>query len=298
VRKFLYILIFLIHLQLISAIKYDDGLALIYKKGLVNIDNQDVRLAAELLLKEMIVKDERQIKIDFSDDIEKIILSFQEAKADILSLSFIYYLQEYNRISPHVKDAWILIARKNDTFRRFFLVVNKKSEISSLKELKNKRIGLLELDSIQELYIDGLLLEKEGMQSQEFFREKVYYPKFSRGLLKLFFNKIDACIVSEYAWDIAVELNPQIKDKLKIIDKSADIFPPVSLILTHKKSSYYTKLYENFALGLDENSRATQIFNMYQIVQSIKVSENDLIPIREYYKHYLKLKKDKSNNAK
>ncbi len=289
--KFFSIFVFLLPLYLFSANNIDQGLAIIYKKGLAHINNEDIRLALDILLQEMLKNKDILIKTEFTDDLEKAINDFKDAKADLLSMSFIYYLQEYDRIFPYVKDSWILTAKKNDSFRRFFLLVNKKSNITSLAELRGKKIGLHEADSMQELYIDTLLLEKQGVQSKEFFGEKIYYPKFSRALLKLFFNKIDACIVSKNAWDIAVELNPQIKNKLKIMNQSSDIFPPDALVLTHKTSPIYATLYENFAIKLQHDSRATQVFNIYQIAESVKVNGSSLAPIISYYKHYVELRK-------
>jgi ABC-type phosphate/phosphonate transport system substrate-binding protein len=296
--KFFFIFLFLLPLYLFSASSDDKGLILIYKKGLANIYNQDIRLAVEILLKEMAKNTDILFETKYTDDLEKAIYDFQDLKVNILTMNFIYYLQEYEKISPYVQDAWTLLAKKNNNFRRFFLLVNKKSKIHSLKELKNKRIALLEKDSIQELYIDTLLLENEGVESNEFFREKVYQAKFSRALLKLFFNRIDACIVSEYVWDIAVELNPQIKNRLRIIDKSPDIFPPISVTLIRKESPEYSKMYKSFASDLRKNTRTTQFLNMYQVVESIKINESNIKPILEYYKHYLRLKKIKFKNAR
>ncbi len=294
--RFIILFLFLIPLSLFSANKEHKGVVIVYKKGLANIDNKDIRLGIEILLQEMLESEDISFKAEFTDDFEKAISDFQSVKADFLSMDFVYYMQEYDSLSPYVQDTWILITRKKNTFRRFYLLVNKKSGINSLAELKNKRIGLLESDSLQELYINTLLLENQGLKSKKYFKEKIYYPKFSRALLKLFFNKIDACIVSENTWDIAVELNPQIAKSLKFIDKSPDIFPPVSITLTHKKSPYFSKLYKDFSLKLENNSHAKQIFDMYQIVESVKVSKKDLAPIFKYYKHYLEL--EKKNYAK
>ncbi len=266
------------------------AIAIIYKEGLASIDNKDVRLAMNLLLQEVTAKSQYKIQTKFLDNPEKIVKEFQNAKVNLLILDFINYLKNYEKINSSVKDRWILLSKKDNTLRRFYLLVNKKSAINSLKDLQSKTIGLLKYDSMQKLFLDYSLLKDQNQTSDTFFKEKKLFLKPSRALIKLFFNKIDACIVSEYAWDTAVEINPQFKKRLKIIQKSKDIFPPVALILIHKNSPFFSKLYEKFVFTSQMNSKSKQILNMYQAVQSVNLSEKEVQPIYTYYKEYLKLK--------
>jgi len=269
-----------------------ESIAIIYKKGLASIDNKDVRLAVDLLLKEVTAKSKYTIKTEFSNDLKKTIDDFQHSKIDILSLGFIYYLQHYDEINDFIEDRWVLLAKKNDKFRRFLLITNKKSNINSLKDLRDKSVGLVKFDSIQDLYLDTTLLQEQKEDAASFLKTKKYYLKPSRALIKLFFNQIDACIVTEYAYNTATEINPQLKKQLKIIQRSEDIFPPIVLILTHKNSSYFSKLYEKFVFTSQMNPKTKQILNMYQTVQSVGLSDEDIQPIYRYYQTYKQLKNE------
>ncbi len=267
-----------------------EGLAIIYKKGLASIDNKDVRLAVNLLQQEVFSKSKHKIITKFSNDLNSTIENFQHAKIDIFSLDFIYYLKNYAKINPYIGGRWILLEKKDNKFREFFLIVNKKSAINSLKDLKSKTVGLVKNDSMQELYLDTLLLENVHQSSYKYLDKIKYYTKPSRALIKLFFNQIDACIVSKYTWNTAIELNPQLEKKLKIIKRSQDIFPPVVLTVIHKKSPYFSKLYEEFVFTSQMNVKTKEILRMYQTVQSMKLTENDIDAILKYFNKYKKLK--------
>jgi hypothetical protein len=258
----------------------------VYKEGYPFVENEDIRLAIDLLMEEVVSGSNLSLKTRFNDDMEEVILSFQKHRSDAISMNVLYFLQEYDRINPYIGDLWSLVESKNQLLRKFYIVVNKKSEISSIEQLKGKVMGLLEFDSMQELYLDGMTLQKYQKQSKQFFSRKQYYPKSSRALLKLFFNKIDACIVSERSWNTAVEINPQLKRNLQIIDISPEIFPTITLILTHKKSSELAKLYEKFAVASRMNAKTKQVLMMYQAAESQKLNVADLKPLRDFYNQY------------
>lgn len=268
-----------------------EGLAIIYKKGLASIDNKDVRLAVNLLQQEVFSKSKHKINTEFSNDLNHTIQEFQKSKIDIFSLDFIYYLKNYKKINPYVGGRWVLLEKKDNKFREFYLIANKKSKINSLKDLKSKTVGLVKNDSMQELYLNTLLLEDLHTSSEKYLNKIKYYTKPSRALIKLFFNQIDACIVSKYSWNTAIELNPQLKKKLKIIKHSKDIFPPVVLTLIHKNSPYFSKLYEEFVFTSQMNVKTKEILRMYQTVQSMKLGQNDIEPILQYFDKYKKLKR-------
>ncbi len=268
-----------------------EGLAIIYKQGLASIDNKDIRLAVNLLQQEVFSKSKYNVNTQFSNDLHHTIQEFQKSNIDILSLDFVYYLKNYEQITPYVGGRWVLLEKKDNKFREFYLITNKKSKISSLKDLKDKTVALVQNDSMQELYLDTLILEELHTSSDTYLNKIKNYTKPSRLLIRLFFNQIDACIVSKYTWNTAIEINPQLKKRLQIIKHSQDIFPPVVLTLIHKNSPYFSKIYEEFVFSSQMNTKTKEILKMYQTVQTIKLTQDDIEPILKYFNNYKNLKR-------
>jgi len=65
-------------------------------------------------------------------------------------------------------------------------------------------------------------LHDYGEEFSAFFSEVKQVDKPSRGLLPVFFNQSDACVLTEESFSTVSELNPQLKNELIIIEKSPE----------------------------------------------------------------------------
>ena len=60
----------------------------------------------------------------------------------------------------------------------------------------------------------------------DFFKEIQDAKTESQAILDVFFSKSDACLVARHVFEDAIELNPAIGKKLKIIHHSKRIYAP------------------------------------------------------------------------
>lgn len=103
------------------------------------------------------------------------------------------------------------------------LLVRSDSGITSLAQLRNKDIFLPEnrYASLTAYWLDTLLMEGQLAPSKEhFFSAIKTHEKATCVVLPVFFDKCDACIVSDKTFKLMCELNPQIGNKLTPLEMS------------------------------------------------------------------------------
>lgn len=99
------------------------------------------------------------------------------------------------------------------------LISRKGAGIQSASDLAGKRVVLLDDNDISDLLLETACLKK---LRQSCAKARVKIDKANRSrqqVLKLFFDNADAAIVRGYAYDLAVELNPQILSKIQIVER-------------------------------------------------------------------------------
>jgi len=135
---------------------------------------------------------------------------------------------EYAQIRELLADDVVLCGVISDSiWEEYILLVNRKSNIKKLSDLKGRTLGMLSTAraSLAETWLDTLLL-REGLGPVTGFFDRVDEDLKPRNLLlSLFFGKLDACVVTRRGFEIMVELNPQTGKQLDILEISQPMVP-------------------------------------------------------------------------
>jgi isocitrate/isopropylmalate dehydrogenase len=127
--------------------------------------------------------------------------------------------------------------------------------------------------------------------AKRYFSKIQEYDKSSRVLMKLFFNKIDACIIPQHTWEMMREMNPQIDKKLKVLDRSEKIFLSALSLISKKMNDKLYLVHKNNALKLKNSSKGKQILTLLKGKIYKSVDKAFMDPMVDYYQEYLALKK-------
>ena len=111
---------------------------------------------------------------------------------------------------------------EGETGISYLIITRKEKKLNNLSELKNLSLGynILNQDIFSSLWLDILLNKNKLPAKEKFFSKVEGNTKDSRLILDVFFRKLDVCLVAKHSYELMVELNPQIKDKLKIMYSS------------------------------------------------------------------------------
>jgi ABC-type phosphate/phosphonate transport system substrate-binding protein len=175
----------------------------------------------------------RKKRIDFDpvplilDDAKAFIDAFRNNRIDIAGVTAREFLEINEKVplTPH-----FLAIRKGAALQDNVILVHTGSGINILDDLAGKDILLLGgLDgNIAKVWLETLVMEKGFPTLDRFFgaRTRIVY-KASQAVLPVYFKQATACMAPRLSFETMVELNPQLRNQLKIIVTSPAFAPLV-----------------------------------------------------------------------
>jgi hypothetical protein len=115
-----------------------------------------------------------------------------------------------------------ILSKTDQPVGAFMLITDKNKTLDTLKKIPERTL-ILEAGGrgdIAKLWMDTLLQARGLPKHNLFFDILRTGNKPSRILLPVFFGQADACIVSEDAFEVMSELNPQLKEQLVVQQRS------------------------------------------------------------------------------
>ncbi|MEJ2661458.1 MAG: PhnD/SsuA/transferrin family substrate-binding protein [Desulfobacteraceae bacterium] len=162
---------------------------------------------------------EMRLHLDFLDRDGGLVEVMTSKQYDVIATTGLDYLELRGRIRLR---PLVILSKTEQPTDTFLLITRKNKTLKTLAGLPNRTL-IIEAcgGDIAKLWLDTQL-EAHGLpRHQEFFHVVRTGDKPSRTLLPVFFGQADACVVSESAFAVMSELNPQLKEKLAVEVRSA-----------------------------------------------------------------------------
>lgn len=170
------------------------------------------------------------------------------------------------------------------------LIVRSDKDINSVKDLRGKRLGMIENDELADIFLDTLML-KDLKKSYKTIGLSIHQQKkINHLILDIFFDRIDAGVVYMSSFNVMTELNPEIKNKIKILEE---------LKIKGKNFSYFRHNYPlreamtDVAMGFSDSPRGKLILEIFKTPEIDFCKVEDLDVFDKLYKDYLRLKQHK-----
>jgi len=241
-------------------------------------------------------KSEKQIAINFWDDyfnkrtknysvsssvtsIDKFMKHLDGGKIDYVLLDGSNYIQYYHRLEPNLTDEAWLVQRTEHSFEEFVLLVRQETNIDHFRQLRNTVFSLHSGYGLLRLYLEQLVLKTSNMSITDYFKEIRDAKTESQAILDVYFSNSDACVVAKHVFDDAIELNPAIKEKIKIIQRTERIYAPAIYLALNGVSKQGQ---QNFSRGVDmlnNTIRGRQILDLFGIHIIKRIDPKKLQPM-------------------
>jgi ABC-type phosphate/phosphonate transport system substrate-binding protein len=160
------------------------------------------------------------LHLDFLVKDNGLIDTITNKKYDVIATTGLDYLSLRERI--HLRPLAIL-SKTDEPTDTFMLVTRKNKSLKTLAGLPNRTL-IIEAGGggeVANLWLDTVLAARGLPPHEKFFNVLRTGDKPSRTLLPVFFGQADACVVSESAFGVMSELNPQLKEHLVVEERSA-----------------------------------------------------------------------------
>ena len=179
----------------------------------------------------------------------------------------------------------------SQNFDVYLLITNINNKVDNLKQLKNVSIMIPKSieKSIGDYWLKSLLREELGKTDFKTITFLSSKQKDTEAMLSVFFGKTDYVLITESSFDLGCELNPALKSKIKILNRSGNLLEGVfayrvGVDLTTVKSI------ADVAIDIHKDVEGRQILNLFKIQKIIPVSEKDIVEsqtiINKYNKYF------------
>lgn len=178
---------------------------------------KDIKIAFRELLRLYASNYGLNVNVIYYNSEKRAVDDFCRGKIVSISAPGIVWANNYKRLFP--KSSIFYLASKSANEYVTHLLLRKKGSIAPLQScmvsIPQSRYNAL-------LYFRRYLLE-HGVDPRDSLL-KIEQTKNSRiAIFRLFFGKSDFAVVPKESWEIAVEMNPQLKAKIDIVDESPNV---------------------------------------------------------------------------
>lgn len=256
------------------------------------VNRADVEITLNFWSKELIAHEgtKRDFVVTSSkavlyEDIEEMKRDFENGELDLINAPPLLIARYFNRA---LLGTGFMGLQQDKKLEHYYLIANNRSNIASIKNLPGKRLMMLDRDETAEIFLDSLVLKSLGKSYKDINLNVQYQNKSNRIILDVFFNAADTAIVYGTAYETAVELNPAIKDKIKILAEYA---------IKSKNFSYFRRDYnlseqaKEIAINFEQTPRGKQILEVFRFAELAECSVDELDAFDRFYQEYLELRR-------
>ncbi len=255
--------------------------------SLNDIDSKDIKISLDFWAQEISKNSNLGLKSYFYKDINKMKKDVENKKLDVVTASLLVLAKDFEKDT--FQDGFNAVGRDPKSQNTLLLLVPKNSSIKTVKDLKHKRIIRSQSNDMEQLFFNTQLQKLFHLDADEFFKKTIYVKNYAKAVLKLFFKKADAALVTQEAYELAAELNPQIKKRLKIL-KSYNVNLKNAALFRKDIPKHIIDTFLNNALTLHKSARGKQILMVFRADHIVQQKVTRLEEARKLYKTYIKLK--------
>lgn len=164
------------------------------------------------------------------------------------------------------------------------LVVNKASEIHGFAELRGKRVARLSADRLSDYWLEVQCLKTAGQECREYLQ--LHEEKRDiQSVYNVFFGRADAALVQLSTLRTAIDLNPQVGQRLKVVAEWKTRAVYFGMMTSHTEERY-RGLILNSAQEAMKTPRGRQLLELFKTDYLEAVDADALKPywalLREY----------------
>ncbi len=257
-------------------------------EALPDISRSDLEVSLKFWASEISSQANIPISVTFYDDqTQQLVSDFENGIVNYVFTSPIKFAKHFKR--EHLADGFISI-QTGKRLDNLLLLTQRNAHIDGVSQLRQRNITLLAKDELQEIYLSLLSLQTFGQDYPQNFRVTPPEINSHRLILQAFFKKTDAVLVSEAAFDLAKELNPEIGRVLQVIAKLVNVPRSVGYFHQAVQEDFREEVIAK-ALKLQDYQRGQQIIEVFKGDKVDRTEVGDLENVAKLYQEYQQLKR-------
>jgi phosphonate transport system substrate-binding protein len=296
------IVFFTLHAQDKTDVSLKKNYTVGYMKNLINeVDINDAQAAIKVLLNEILKTYNYDkgyyLKVKIYAQINELIKEMKQDSLAVLAINTYDYLTYNDKIGL---DPALVPTYGDNVFIQYYLLVNKESNFKNITDLRGAKIGLVSSTNniASRLWLDIMLAKENIPDKTKFFKNIIMSDKESQLILNLFFGQLDACIVTAGTFSLMKELNPQLGEKITVIQSSPNYLWGVMCFTKMVYNPEDRKLFYTNSMQIQKLNSGRQLFSLVKITKLEPFKNEYLNSFKDLLKeftYFLKVKKIKNN---
>jgi hypothetical protein len=232
---------------------------------------------------------EQNLKVNF--DVRLLFINTEEMRKSMKGIEYDGYsisTPEYIDMGISFPEYVYILKKQSGINLNYIIITHSQSRVISPQELLGCK--LITCDNNQ------MVLSLQWLESMLYKHakgNKINKPElvenFSKAILQVFFRQADAALVTREAFDLACELNPQLRKDIKVLYESQPFISGFFLILQPPDSIHY-KVLEEIILDVGKTPGGQQVLTVYQSTGIEKYPATVLDDTVKFLKTYKQLK--------
>jgi ABC-type phosphate/phosphonate transport system substrate-binding protein len=198
--------------------------------------------------------------------------------------------EEFFQVGEHPE--YVCIAAKgNVSTEQYLLLVHRDGGVEDLPALRDRRLvrHVSATTSPALPWLETLFADQNLGRADEFLGEVSTLESPSKSILRVFFRQSDACLVTASAFDLACELNPQLRRQLKVLASSPPLIPTV-FFFRNDYLSPQRREFESAILDLHTTVAGQQVLTVFQSTRMEKHPVAYLDATRQLFESHARLR--------
>ena len=173
---------------------------------------------------------------------------------------------QFLSMDPELQPDEIFVARQSHSFtERYAVVVHQAGGITNVGALSGRAMVLQTgaRTCLGSPWLDTLLAQERLGPAEKVLKTLTRVDSPSKAVLQVFFHQADACLVTSNVFDMACELNPQLRKDLSVLALSPEVVSSMFFFRRGYVSSARDRL-EPAILKLHETPAGLQVLTVFQ----------------------------------
>ena len=247
-----------------------------YMPVIRDVPRKDVEVSLRFWIEELANSINLTYKpVRFYDDLSELKQDMRDGKVNFLVATSMGVVQHFS--NEELADGFSGAKLSPD---HLLFIVRRAAAIQRLSDLANKRFALLDHDELSEVYFETLLMKGKLDPSRlaSIKKEK----RSSALILQLFFNQGDAVLINRNAYEAALALNPQIGERVQVLDEfTFKGRSPTIGLFSPQVAPEHREVITQAAMKIDKTVRGRQVMEIYQTESMVESKVSDLGPYRD-----------------
>ncbi|MCQ8105459.1 phosphate/phosphite/phosphonate ABC transporter substrate-binding protein [Methylomonas sp. SURF-2] len=254
--------------------------------GLKELNNTDKQVALQILAKELTKNVDTELRVTPLNSMRELLDLASTGKLNYSLINSYFYISHIEQLRPLITDEIWAAQRGQELGEDYVLIVNNDVDYKDIRSLSGKRLSTFTDDLLMGFYLEQLIKREANTSPERFFKAIKDTRTLSQSVLDVYFKTSDACLVPSHIVDLVTELNPAVKQGIKIVHHSgADFIMALILVFKNNPDTEANAIRGNLQ-QLPNSIAGQQILDLFHIKTITRIQPESLDGMLSLYQQY------------